>query len=277
MPYQALDAPAGHADALSATAPDGRLDVSYAAAFEIGRLLAVSDPAFVLALRRWARNGFRLSISFQITPWLPPHFDPNFLATVLPYAVPGLPVGRGAGLLGAFGPLLPSRRPLVIPGGGGIGPLVNPNPETLGGALQGFGIDLPNVIDIIRGGPVIGGPVIGGPVVGGPGGGPVIGGPGGGPVVGGPGFPGGPGVPGGPGLPGRGLRPGPGVTFDEAVAGIAADAEVLRTSFGELATRVTREIESVSTLQAEALRDRLSRRAEPGGGPGREPEGEWPP
>lgn len=37
------------------------LDVSEASAFEIGRLLALSDPAFLEALARWRRSSFRLT------------------------------------------------------------------------------------------------------------------------------------------------------------------------------------------------------------------------
>jgi len=45
-------------DQLRAVVPDGREDLSLAIAFEIGRLLALSRPAFVGALMQWRREQF---------------------------------------------------------------------------------------------------------------------------------------------------------------------------------------------------------------------------
>jgi hypothetical protein len=45
-------------DQLRAVVPDGREDLSLAVAFEIGRLLALSRPAFVSALTKWRREQF---------------------------------------------------------------------------------------------------------------------------------------------------------------------------------------------------------------------------
>lgn len=45
-------------DQLRAVVPDGREDLSLAVAFEIGRLLALSRPAFVSALMKWRREQF---------------------------------------------------------------------------------------------------------------------------------------------------------------------------------------------------------------------------
>ena len=45
-------------DQLRVVVPDGREDVSYAAAFEIGRLLALSQPAVVSALLHWRQEQF---------------------------------------------------------------------------------------------------------------------------------------------------------------------------------------------------------------------------
>ena len=45
-------------DQLRAVVPDGREDLSLAVAFEIGRLLALSRPAFVGALMQWRREQF---------------------------------------------------------------------------------------------------------------------------------------------------------------------------------------------------------------------------
>ena len=49
---------AHHADQLRRVTPDGREDLTYAGAFEIGRLLALSRPSVVAALNRWRRQRF---------------------------------------------------------------------------------------------------------------------------------------------------------------------------------------------------------------------------
>ncbi len=49
---------AHHADQLRRVSPDGREELSYAAAFEIGRLLALSRPSVVAALNQWRRQRF---------------------------------------------------------------------------------------------------------------------------------------------------------------------------------------------------------------------------
>jgi len=50
-------------DQLRAVIPDGREDVSLAAAFEIGRLLALSQPSMVNALLRWRQLGYQAARS----------------------------------------------------------------------------------------------------------------------------------------------------------------------------------------------------------------------
>ena len=51
--------PLAHAaDQLRAVIPDGREDLSLAAAFEIGRLLALSQPSMVAALLRWRQDHY---------------------------------------------------------------------------------------------------------------------------------------------------------------------------------------------------------------------------
>ena len=45
-------------DQLRRAVPDGREDLAYAAAFEIGRLLALSQPSVVAALMRWRAEQF---------------------------------------------------------------------------------------------------------------------------------------------------------------------------------------------------------------------------
>lgn len=46
-------------DQLRAVIPDGREDLSLAAAFEIGRLLALSQPSLVAALMQWRQTGYQ--------------------------------------------------------------------------------------------------------------------------------------------------------------------------------------------------------------------------
>ena len=49
---------AHHADQLRRVVPDGAEDLGYAAAFEIGRLLALSHPGVVASLGRWRQEAF---------------------------------------------------------------------------------------------------------------------------------------------------------------------------------------------------------------------------
>ena len=49
---------AHHADQLRRVSPDGLEDLSYAAAFEMGRLLTLSCPGVVAALNQWRRQRF---------------------------------------------------------------------------------------------------------------------------------------------------------------------------------------------------------------------------
>lgn len=49
---------AHHADQLRRVVPDGQEDLGHAAAFEIGRLLALSQPGVVAALQRWRQDAF---------------------------------------------------------------------------------------------------------------------------------------------------------------------------------------------------------------------------
>jgi len=49
------------ADQLRAVVPDGHEDLSLAVAFEIGRLLALSQPSMVAALLRWRQHAFQVA------------------------------------------------------------------------------------------------------------------------------------------------------------------------------------------------------------------------
>jgi len=54
-------------DQLRRVVPDGREDLAYAAAFEIGRLLALSQPAVIDALMRWRRDRFSVERAARLT------------------------------------------------------------------------------------------------------------------------------------------------------------------------------------------------------------------
>jgi hypothetical protein len=58
FPEQPKPVLAHTSDQLRSVVPDGREDLSLAVAFEIGRLLALSKPAFVSALMNWRREQF---------------------------------------------------------------------------------------------------------------------------------------------------------------------------------------------------------------------------
>ncbi|GAB3589989.1 hypothetical protein GCM10027446_03710 [Angustibacter peucedani] len=57
---------AHHSDQLRRVTPDGREDLTYAAAYEIGRLLALSQPSVVAALGRWRRERFSSALTAAV-------------------------------------------------------------------------------------------------------------------------------------------------------------------------------------------------------------------
>ncbi len=57
---------AHHSDQLRRVTPDGREDLTYAAAYEIGRLLALSQPSVVAALGRWRRERFSAALTAAV-------------------------------------------------------------------------------------------------------------------------------------------------------------------------------------------------------------------
>lgn len=61
---------AHHADQLRRVSPDGQEDLSYAAAFEIGRLLALSRPSVVAALNQWRRQRFAAATTAALSEHL---------------------------------------------------------------------------------------------------------------------------------------------------------------------------------------------------------------
>ena len=65
VPHPTADPPGGRlelahtADQVRVVVPDGREDISLAAAFEIGRLLALSRPSTIASLMRWRQQGYQ--------------------------------------------------------------------------------------------------------------------------------------------------------------------------------------------------------------------------
>jgi hypothetical protein len=106
-------------DQLRVVVPDGREDVSYAAAYEIGRLLALSQSAVVTALMRWRQEQFGAQRAALLAA-LAAHPAGFLDDTLFEHRNPGLGalVGRRI-VLGAAGKadaVFASSRPLVDPG-----------------------------------------------------------------------------------------------------------------------------------------------------------------
>ena len=105
-------------DQLRVVVPDGREDVSLAAAFEIGRLLALSQPAVVNALLRWRQEQFGAERAARLAAHAGAGI--GLIADVLEGRHPGLGalVGREFVLAAAGEPgvVLAPSRPLVDPG-----------------------------------------------------------------------------------------------------------------------------------------------------------------
>jgi hypothetical protein len=81
VPHPAADPPGGRlplahaADQLRIIAPDGREDISLAAAFEIGRLLALARPSMIAALMRWRQDGYQAARRDAVWQVLVPFVD----------------------------------------------------------------------------------------------------------------------------------------------------------------------------------------------------------
>ncbi len=106
--------PIAHAsDQLRAVIPDGREDISLAAAFEVGRLLALSKPAMVAALTRWRQSQFLAARSGalweHIVDRLPFELDRADVRTSLEGKLRSLITTDPEQFIGA-------HRPLVTPG-----------------------------------------------------------------------------------------------------------------------------------------------------------------
>jgi hypothetical protein len=144
---------AHHADQLRRVTPDGQEDLGYAAAFEIGRLLALSQPGVAGALARWRAEAYGAARVQQVVSdamsGLPAPVATGLDATD-PLTDPSLatrPRTLGArasralvGLLGAdpgaaFGP----GRPVADPGNA-AGPLAPVHAQGTAGLLTGLAV-----------------------------------------------------------------------------------------------------------------------------------------
>lgn len=105
-------------DQLRRIVPDGREDLTLAAAFEIGRLLALSQPSVVAALMRWRREQFGAERARQLARRALDRL--NLLAPALEGSIfeLGQLVGKQMILEAARAPeiVLAPNRPLVDPG-----------------------------------------------------------------------------------------------------------------------------------------------------------------
>ncbi len=144
---------AHHADQLRRVTPDGQEDLGYAAAFEIGRLLALSQPGVVGALARWRAEAYGAARVQQVVSDAMSSL-PGPVATGLDAADPltdpalatrprtlGARASRAlAGVLGAdpataFGP----ARPVADPGNA-AGPLAAVHAQGTAGLLTGLAV-----------------------------------------------------------------------------------------------------------------------------------------
>jgi hypothetical protein len=145
--HPAVRLPLAHtSDQLRRVTPDGREDLSLAAAFEIGRLLALSQPSVVAAQLRWRREQFGASRAHRFVQSALTGLARFGLAVTKADRAPDLGrlLGREVTLAAAADPqaVLAPSRPLADPGrpielDGGVDELI----------AGGFGIPL----DAVRG------------------------------------------------------------------------------------------------------------------------------
>jgi hypothetical protein len=110
------------ADQIRIVVPDGREDISYAAAFEVGRMLALSRPSMVASLMRWRQLGYQtahLVASFAAEGMLVKELDKLHLRVgreiggMLGAALAEAIVSRPDELLGNPRPLVDAGRPVL--------------------------------------------------------------------------------------------------------------------------------------------------------------------
>jgi hypothetical protein len=139
------------ADQTRRVGPDGQEDFSLAAAFEIGRLLAVSQPAVVAVLLRWRQDGYgqaRLRSILGQSGSLQ-----SRLLTILDQGRAVFSAGVSATMIGSLGGNGAQRL-------GPVRPLGNPGPDLIGTdhtlasvVAQGFDMESAQVSSILASGP----------------------------------------------------------------------------------------------------------------------------
>ena len=128
--------PLAHAaDQLRAVVPDRREDLSLAAAFEIGRLLALSQPSMVAALLRWRQDHYLRARSGAVWGGVIDGLDLHGGASSSPAAVSA---SSWAGAWPGW-----SRRPPRTSSG-------DPLPLAMGGTLMGLGGSAPE-LSLVKG------------------------------------------------------------------------------------------------------------------------------
>jgi len=145
VPHPTTDPPGGRlplahaADQLRIIVPDGREDISLAAAFEIGRLLALARPSMVAALMRWRQTGYQTARREAVWSDIAPVVEAvvghkvdlameRRLGVLLGRGLVEATVARPADLVGDPLPLVTAGRALTVDG----------TPETL--LALGFGL-----------------------------------------------------------------------------------------------------------------------------------------
>ena len=146
------------ADQARRVGPDGIEDLSLAAAFEIGRLLAVAQPAVVAGLLGWRQDGYHqarvrgiLNVPGSLQARLLQVLDEN--RAVFSAGVSATLLGSlGSNSAARLGPVRPLGKPAPDLGGGD---LVSVNLVSV--VAQGFGIDHAQVSAVLSTGPAAGG------------------------------------------------------------------------------------------------------------------------
>jgi hypothetical protein len=139
------------ADQARRVGPDGLEDLSLAAAFEIGRLLAVAQPTVVAGLLSWRQDGFgraRLRRIVGQAGALQQVLEGNLDENRAVFSA-----GIAASLLGRLGTAGAARLGPVRPLSNPAPDLVGPGNDLAGVVAQGFGLDTGQVGSVLTVGP----------------------------------------------------------------------------------------------------------------------------